>query len=200
MPGEESTTITVDVILNRGRAGLRSDDIFDIAGAVLIWIGLALLLFPIQLFVTAPYGRHAHGGWGPRLANRTGWIAMELVSLFVFGGLFLAGPVVKTAPMWVFFALWTAHYVNRSLVYPFRTRTRGKTMPLAIVLSAMVFNIVNGVLNGYYLGWLSDPYPVSWFGDPRFICGAAALIPCRRRDQPLGRCNRLICAAWPSED
>jgi hypothetical protein len=143
---------------------------------VLVWIVLALLLFPIQLFVTAPYGRHTHDGWGPRIPNRAGWIAMELVSLFVFGGLFLSGPVVKTAPMWVFFALWAAHYVNRSLIYPFRTRTRGKTMPFAIALSAAAFNVANGGLNGYYLGWLTGPYPLSWFADPRFICGVILFV------------------------
>jgi hypothetical protein len=147
---------------------------FDVI--VLAWIALAVLLFPIQLFVTAPYGRHTHGGWGPRLPNRAGWIAMELVSLFVFGGLFLAGPVVKTAPMWTFFALWAAHYANRSLIYPLRTRTSGKTMPVAIMLSAMAFNVMNGGLNGYYLGWLSAPYPADWFGDPRFVCGAVLFL------------------------
>jgi 3-oxo-5-alpha-steroid 4-dehydrogenase 1 len=138
---------------------------------VLAWTGLAVLLLPIQLLVTAPYGRHTHGGWGPRLPNRAGWIAMELVSLLVFGALFLGGPVAKTAPMWVFFAFWTAHYVNRSLIYPFRTRTGGKRMPIAIMLSAMAFNVMNGGLNGYYLGWLSQPYPPGWFSDPRFAGG-----------------------------
>jgi len=147
---------------------------FDIA--VLAWTALALLLFPVQIFVTAPYGRHTHDGWGPRISNRAGWIAMELVSLVIFGGLFLSGPAVKTAPMWVFFAVWMAHYTNRSLIYPFLTRTRGKTMPLAIVLSAMMFNVVNGGFNGYYLGWLSAPYALSWFTDPRFICGAALFL------------------------
>lgn len=147
---------------------------FDIV--VLAWIALALLLFPIQLFVTAPYGRHTHDGWGWRVSNRAGWIAMELVSLFVFGGLFLSGPVEKTAPMWVFFAAWMAHYINRSLIYPLRTRTSGKTIPLAIVLSAMAFNIVNGGFNGYYLGWLSGPYPGSWFTDPRFVCGIVLFL------------------------
>ncbi len=141
--------------------------------AVLTWIGVALLLFPIQLFVAAPYGRHAHDGLGPQVPNRLGWVVMELVSLLVFGGLFLSGPTQKTAPMWVFFAAWMAHYTNRSLIYPFRTRTRGKTMPIVIAVSAIVFNVVNGGLNGYYLGGLSDPYPLSWFLDPRFIAGAA---------------------------
>ena len=77
------------------------------------WTLLALALFPIQFRVTAPYGRHARTDWGPSIPNRLGWCLMEVVSLVVFVGLFLAGPGAKTAPMWVFFALWTAHYFNR---------------------------------------------------------------------------------------
>jgi hypothetical protein len=141
---------------------------FDIAA--LAWIGLALVLFPIQLLVTAPYGRHVHGGWGPRISNRLGWFAMEFVSLAVFAVLFLTGPAPKALPAWIFFALWTAHYANRSLVYPWRTRTSGKTIPLAIVASATVFNVINTGLNGYYLGWLL-PYPQIWLMDIRFIVG-----------------------------
>ena len=44
-------------------------------------------------------------------------------------------------------------------------------MPVAIMLSASFFNLVNGFLNGYWLGFLSDPYPDSWLSDPRFITG-----------------------------
>jgi hypothetical protein len=142
--------------------------------AVLSWIGLALLLFPVQLYITAPYGRHVHSGWGPRISNRLGWFVMEFVSLAVFGALFLAGPTTKTAPMWVFFALWTAHYANRSLIYPWRTRTGGKTIPLAIVASAVGFNVINAGLNGYYLGWLAH-YPTSWLTDARFFAGIILL-------------------------
>jgi hypothetical protein len=98
---------------------------------------------------------------------------MEFVSLVVFGGLFLSGATHKSAPMWIFFALWIAHYANRSLIFPWRVRTAGKTIPLAIVASAIGFNVVNAGLNGYYLGWLAPTYPLSWLGDPRFICGIA---------------------------
>ncbi len=142
---------------------------------VLIWIGLALTLFPIQLVVAAPYGRHVHGGWGARIPNRLGWFAMEAVSLLLFGVLFLLGDAPKSTPMWVFFALWIAHYANRSLIYPWRTRTAEKTMPVAIVASAMAFNVMNAGLNGYYLGTLAD-YPTSWLGDPRFILGLLLFV------------------------
>ncbi|MGN6146958.1 MAG: 3-oxo-5-alpha-steroid 4-dehydrogenase, partial [Rhizomicrobium sp.] len=142
---------------------------------VIAWIALALILFPIQLFVTAPYGRHVRAGWGPSLPNRLGWFAMEFVSLALFAALFLSGASSKTIPMWVFFALWVAHYTNRSLIFPWRTKTRGKTIPLAIVLGAVSFNLVNAGLNGFYLGSLAH-YSNAWLADPRFIGGLAVFL------------------------
>lgn len=138
---------------------------------VWVWILLAFVLFPVQLRITAPYGRHARPGKGAQVANRLGWIVMESVSLVVFAWLFLAGDATKTAPAWIFFALWAAHYVNRSFIFPLRLRTKKKLMPVAIVLAAISFNIINASLNGYYLGFLGDPYPEDWLGTPQFIIG-----------------------------
>jgi 3-oxo-5-alpha-steroid 4-dehydrogenase 1 len=148
--------------------------LIDIVAIVWTLVGIAIV--PLQLHVTAPYGRHASAAWGPTISNRLGWCLMELVSLVVFGGLFLLGPNMKTAPMRVFFALWSLHYINRSLIFPWRTKTRGKRMPLAIVASAAGFNIVNGGLNGLYLGWFGPPYPTGWTADPRFIIGLLVFV------------------------
>jgi hypothetical protein len=142
---------------------------------VLIWIALALALTPIQIFVTAPYGRHVRAGWGPGLPNRLGWFLMEAVSLVLFAALFLGGPALKTTPAWIFFALWIAHYANRSLIFPWRTKTRGKMIPLAIVGGAVCFNLVNAGLNGFYLGTLAR-YPNAWLADPRFLLGVAVFL------------------------
>ncbi len=100
---------------------------------------------------------------------------MEIVSLAIFATLFLAGSAPKSAPMWIFAAFWAAHYTNRSLIFPWRVRTTGKTIPLAIVAAAVSFNAVNAGLNGYYLGSLAI-YPVGGLSDPRFIVGAAAFL------------------------
>ncbi len=147
---------------------------FDIV--VLVWIALALALMPIQVRITAPYGRHLRRGWGPTVPARLGWVTMEIVPLLVFVPLFFAGPSTKTAPMWVFFALWVVHYAHRSLVFPLRARNRDRRMPILIVASALAFNAVNAGLNGGYLGWLSAPYPESWLADPRFIVGLALFL------------------------
>ena len=44
--------------------------------------------------------------------------------------------------------LWTLHYLHRAYVYPLRTRTSGKNMPLIIMLAAAGFNVINGWLIG----------------------------------------------------
>jgi hypothetical protein len=161
-------------VSNLGRGNRPAMSLFN--EIVLSWIALAIVLFPIQLFIAAPYGRHVRAGWGPGVPNRLGWFAMEVVSLVLFATLFLTGPTHKSAPMWIFFAFWVAHYTNRSLIFPWRVRTAGKTIPLAIVASAICFNAVNAGLNGYYLGSLSGTYPLDWLCDIRFAAGALAFL------------------------
>jgi 3-oxo-5-alpha-steroid 4-dehydrogenase 1 len=142
------------------------------------WLALALLLAPIQLVIVPAYGRHRSAGWGPQIGNRLGWIVMELVSPAAFllplgAGLF-AGAL--TAPVYVFVLMWVAHYANRSLVYPFAMRTSVKTIPLAIVASAILFNAFNGWSNGYYLASPWAEYGPEWLGDPRFVAGLALFL------------------------
>ncbi len=142
----------------------------------LIWIACAVVLFPFLLRVTAPYGRHSKKNWGPEISNRLGWILMEFPSLLIFTGLVLLGPKQISAPVWVLFSLWTIHYFNRSIIFPLRTRTKGKRMPVIIMFSAIFFNLINASLNGYWLGFVAPPYPEDWIKDPRFILGGIIFI------------------------
>ena len=140
------------------------------------WIVLALLLFPVQLFVTAPYGRHQHRNWGPAIDNRLGWIVMEIVSPLIFATCFILGPSEKTAPLWFMFSLWIIHYTHRSLVYPLRIRTSGKIIPVAIVAAATCFNFINGWSNGWSLGSNIASYSNAWFLDIRFSVGLSMFL------------------------
>ena len=140
---------------------------------VYAWIAIALFIFPVVLRVKAPYGRHTTRKWGALIDNRTGWILMEIPALLVFAGFYLFGSGEHPAVTWIFFTLWMVHYINRTFIFPFRIRTKGKKMPLAIVFMAIGFNFVNGIINGYYFGTLAttQKYPDSWLTDPRFISG-----------------------------
>lgn len=135
------------------------------------WIAFALVLVPVQLKITAPYGRHASQQWGVTMPYRWGWILMEIVSPLTFAHFFYHGENEKTPLTWFIFALWMAHYANRGLIYPLRAKMAGKRVPLAIVAFAAFFNLVNGFLNGYWLGTLAAPFPGDWARSPVFLAG-----------------------------
>ena len=137
------------------------------------WIAVAIFIFPVVIKVIAPYGRHTTKKWGALVDNRIGWILMELPALLVFSGFYLFGSGEHPAVTWIFFGVWALHYVNRTLIFPFRLRTSGKKMPWAIVFMAIGFNFVNGFINGYYLGTMATEsmYPLSYLYDPRFLAG-----------------------------
>lgn len=151
-------------------------DVNTIKYLAIAWIIVAIITFPVLLKVTQPYGRHSKKNWGPLIDNRLGWILMEIPSLIIFGALVLFGPGEHSNPVWILFGLWTIHYFNRSVIFPLRTRTTGKKMPMIIVISAVIFNLVNATLNGYWLGFAAPPYPEGWLTDPRFIIGGIIFV------------------------
>ncbi|MGB4819519.1 MAG: 3-oxo-5-alpha-steroid 4-dehydrogenase, partial [Saprospiraceae bacterium] len=103
-------------------------------------------------------------------SNRWGWLTMESVSFVVLSIFFLSSPGVSSKFAWFAYILWSLHYIHRSFIFPFRTKTGGKLIPLSIVFSAIFFNVINAGTNGYYLGYLEN-YSDSWFSDPRFVVG-----------------------------
>ncbi|HEX9650916.1 MAG TPA: DUF1295 domain-containing protein [Cyclobacteriaceae bacterium] len=135
------------------------------------WILIALLSYPFLRRKTQPYGRHTTSKWGPLIDNKIGWILMELPALIVAPALYIIGNGEKNLPMDFFMFLWVFHYVNRALVFPLRTKTSGKKIPVAIVASAIIFNCINGFFNGYYFGFLSPFYESHWYYDGRFLIG-----------------------------
>jgi 3-oxo-5-alpha-steroid 4-dehydrogenase 1 len=143
---------------------------------VCVWIACALLVLPVLLKVTAPYGRYSSRKWGPEISNRWGWFLMEFPALAVFLFLMIRGKNVTQIITWIIAIPYLIHYVNRSLVYPLHIRTKGKKMPLIIAGMAIFFNLVNAGLLGYYTGTLQTHYSESWLSDPRFIAGAVIFI------------------------
>ena len=136
-----------------------------------IWIAFGIILFPLLLSITAPYGRHSRKDWGPMIPNRLGWIIMELPSLIMFVVFFLVGPNPVNIVTLIFFLLYSIHYFNRSIIFPLRTHTSKKLMPLIIAVFAIFFNLINGYINGYYFGTISGEYGIEWLYDIRFIAG-----------------------------
>ena len=125
----------------------------DIYQLTILWIIIGLIIFPINLIYKAPYGRHTSKKWGISIDNKLGWIIMELPALLVCPAIYFYFKIDFDISI-MFICLWIIHYFNRTIIYPLRIKTKGKKMPLAIVLSAFFFNIVNGSINGYFLSYI----------------------------------------------
>ena len=141
-----------------------------------IWIGIGVITFPILLKVKQPYGRHSGNNWGPMINNQLGWLIMELPALLVF--IFF----LRRTGNWLNFmliiavSLWCIHYVHRAIIFPFRLKTKGKKMPVVIVLSAIFFNTINGFINGYWLSHFAPEDKVDLHSDIRLLVGAFVFI------------------------
>ena len=127
------------------------------------------------LFITAPYGRHQRSGWGPTVPNRIGWILMEMPAVALFIWIFAQGAHYTEAVPLAFLGLWQLHYIHRTFIFPFRLRTSGKRMALAIAGLAIAFNSLNAYVNAR---WISQfgVYGNSWLLDPRFIAGVSVFV------------------------
>ena len=94
---------------------------------LVFWFALAVVVFIALFFVVAPYGRHARGGWGYTVDNRTGWVLMEALAPIAFAVCFLLGNRINTVVL-IFLFLWEAHYIHRAFIYPFGLRGIARRM------------------------------------------------------------------------
>lgn len=141
----------------------------------LIWIAIAVLVFIVLLKITAPYGRHTKSTWGLLINNKLGWFIMEFFVLIVLYFFLFTGKNPLTLVSKIIVLLFTFHYINRSIIFPLRIKTKGKKMPLLIALSAIGFNLVNGFLLGYFLSNFAN-YPMSWLWSPQFMIGTVIFV------------------------
>jgi protein-S-isoprenylcysteine O-methyltransferase Ste14 len=170
---------------------MNEQDFFDVL--LVAWFALAPVILVSLFFITAPYGRYTRPGWGPVISSRTGWILMELPAAAMFALFFLLSERTGDLLPVLFLILWEIHYLHRSLVYPFRLRSRHK-ITLVTVALGVIFNLGNTYLNGRYLFTLGPAYSAGWLDDPRFITGgllfAAGFVVNKHSDWILRRLRR----------
>lgn len=148
---------------------------------------VGFVVFVSLYFVDAGYGKMRSDKWGPSMNNKVGWLLMECPVFFVvlyeyFKSLNMYGGLTQNAPYWVFFLIFEFHYFQRSFVFPFLLKGKSK-MPFAIMILSVVWNLINGYIQGYFLFHIAptDPYyshlyTSEWLSDPRFIVGTVIFI------------------------
>lgn len=137
---------------------------------IVIWIAIAIITFFVLLKITAPFGRHTKATWGPMIDNKHAWFIMEFSVLVVLYGFLFTDNDSLSLVIGIIVSFFTLHYLNRSIVFPFRIKTKNKRMPILIMFSAMAFNLINGSLLGYYLVEFAK-YSNNWLHSPQFIIG-----------------------------
>lgn len=139
------------------------------------WIGFAVLAFIGLQFTKAAYGKFIDKTWGPSIPNKLGWVLMEAFVLMVLYYFVFTATKKLSSVDWVIIGLFSVHYINRSFIYPFRTKTKGKKIPISIVGLALFHNLVNGFLIGYFVSNLSN-YSNEWLYSWQFISGLLIFI------------------------
>lgn len=134
------------------------------------WVATGLVAGLYLLREQAPYGRYSSKDWGPMISNKWGWLLMEATVLFSFSCWLPWRRYHGFTPGLCMVLLFLLHYIHRSFIYPFRIRTKGKKMPVLIMLSAMLFNTINGSLLGIWFNAFAR-YNDDWFRSPAFIGG-----------------------------
>lgn len=130
----------------------------------------AVLTALALLFIAAPYGRHARGGWGPQMNTRLAWMVMESPSVLWFLAVYLAGEHAWSPVPLLLLGVWQAHYVQRAFLFPLRLQTGGKTTPVVVVAMGFAFNLVNAYVNARWLSHFGE-YTAGWLLDPRLWLG-----------------------------
>ncbi len=142
----------------------------------IIWMGIAAAVFILLLKVKAPYGRHTKTTWGPLISNQMGWFLMEIPSFLIILYFYLESPNIHSVYLNLVFFLWLFHYFHRALIFPFMTRTKGKKIPLVIVVMGLFFNFVNAYLNGVYMAYYFEIGSLDFWTVLRLFAGLLIFI------------------------
>ena len=138
------------------------------------WLLLAIITFFFLLQINAPYGRFSDNNWGILIDHKIGWFIQEIISPLTFSYFFITGLANKNIISWILFSIWVIHYINRSIIFPLKLSNTSK-IPITVIISAIFFNLINGFINGYYIGNILD-FPITYLYSIKFILGFVILI------------------------
>ena len=137
----------------------------------------AVVVFISLHFVSAGYGMMYTRRWGPSVNNRLGWVMMEAPVFIAMCILWALSPRQWDTTPLVIFCLFQAHYFQRSFIFPMLIQGKNR-MPLSIILMGVLFNLINALMQGGWIFYLSPEgmYSPEWLCTPQFIIGTIIFI------------------------
>lgn len=139
---------------------------------LLIMSGIAAIVFVALYFLKAGYGMFRDNRWGISLNNKVAWVLMEAPVFIVMALLWWSSERRFEAAPLIIFLFFELHYFQRSFVFPFLMKGKSR-MPVSIMLMGVIFNVLNGFMQGEWLFYLApaDRYTTEWLTTPQFIVG-----------------------------
>lgn len=123
---------------------------YNVSVSMIILFSLVFLL--LHSAGSAPYGRHINNfsyiPLGPEINPTIAWILQEIPNLvwifipIIYPQSFLCRDSHSNIILLVLFAI---HYINRTLIYPFRIKSK-RGFPLLVMLFAFAFTSINGYI------------------------------------------------------
>lgn len=136
---------------------------------IILILSLAVIVFIVLFYISAPYGKFLRKGWGPVIKTKWAWMIMEFPSPLLILLFFIISGSQNLSQI-IFVILWLSHYIYRTLIYPFRQSGKEKPYPVLLVVMAFIFNCMNGYINGYGVFHIYE-YENSWLFSWQFIVG-----------------------------
>ena len=146
-----------------------------------VMIGIAAIVFVCLFFVTAGYGAFMSKKWGKAINNKVAWFLMEFPIFLAMIVLWLCSPHRFDIVPMVFLLIFEIHYFQRSLIFPWIMKGKKSQMSLAVMFMGIAFNILNAMMQGYWIFFesyncqyqvLGCSYTdVAWLCSPQFIIG-----------------------------
>ena len=133
---------------------------------------IAGIVFVALYFVEAGYGMLFDKKWGFPISNKVAWVCMEAPVFIVMFALWYGSERRFELVPLLLFLLFELHYFQRSFIFPLLMKGKSK-MPVGIMWMGIVFNILNGYMQGEWIFYLApqDLYTEAWLRSPQFVVG-----------------------------
>jgi 3-oxo-5-alpha-steroid 4-dehydrogenase 1 len=140
--------------------------------------GFSAISFVGSFFFTTPYGRFKESAGKFDLPPLPGWVLLESPCLFAAVlTFFLSGGNTTALVPLIFICIWQTHYFYRSVIFPLRVVNKNsKPVALSGISVGIVFNSLNGFLNGYAFAHSEHLLDPAWLASPYFIVGIVLMI------------------------
>ena len=156
-----------------------------------VMVCLAAVVFIALQFLNAGYGMlysqksRNTVKIGPAINNKVAWFFMELPVFLVMIIIWACSPHRFDIVPCVFLLLFEMHYFQRALIFPWIIKGNSK-MPIGIMIMGICFNILNAVMQGYWIFFESYNVgyqvfgigytDIEWLWSPQFIIGTILFI------------------------